>query len=508
MEPFGQVSCEEELRTLGEDYVNYYFDYTTFNELSLTPETSLIIGRRGSGKTSLAHYFTFQKNIPNAISIDVSEPEIYEQVLTIMAGKAASTSEIAIPLMAKVWEYIIWSLIFKEYREHDSDIRKAFLVYNPSSSAPHLVLQVLRGLVERYLKDDGIIVDELEEFLKSRAYSNGKAAVLRLSQRMPVIVAIDSLEHYDTNNEAVMRATAALIQCATQFNSQYASRGIHLKVFVTGEIFPYLVENVVTNPLKYVRNPVFLIWSPKDLMRLVCWRFYRSLVQSGQLRAESRGGIDWGSGSDVLAKMWTPYFGEQIESADGLWENTFPYVLRHTQMRPRQLILLCNRVAALAKKEGTFPKISQSALGMAVQAGERELATEVINSYSRIYPGVGWILDALVGGPMVFRGKDLDRLAPRTASVWQFGDYSPLKFRQVVAELGVVGRVRRMDERSGIVEADFEYAMHDRLPLQVDDLCAIHPMFYQRLNTQLTKRLIVYPFPDHPEYETLRMRRP
>jgi hypothetical protein len=488
--------------------VAYYFDYTTFNELALAPETTLIIGRRGSGKTSLANYFTFQKNIPNAISIDVSEPEIYEQVLTIMAGKAASTSEIAIPLMAKVWEYVIWSLIFKEYREHDADIRKAFLVYNPSSSAPHLVLQVLRGLVERYLKDDGIIVDELEDFLKSRAYNSAKAAVLRLSQRMPVIVAIDSLEHYDTNNEAVMRATAALIQCATQFTSQYARKGVHLKVFITGEIFPYLVENVVTNPLKYVRNPVFLLWSPKDLLRLVCWRFYHYLARDGMLLPESGGTIDWGSGSDVLTKMWTPYFGETVESEGGLIENTYPYILRHTQMRPRQLILLCNRIADLAKKEGTFPRISQRSLVNAIRTGERELATEVINSYSRIYPGVGWILDALVGGPMIFPGRDLDRIAPRTASVWQFGDYSPLKFRQVVAELGVVGRVRRRDERTGIIEADFEYAMHDRLPLQVDDDCVIHPMFYQRLNAQITNRVIVYPFPDHPEYDTLRAKRP
>ncbi len=492
---------------LGEDYVKYYFDYTAFNELSLAPETSLIVGRRGSGKTSLAYYFTFQKNIQNAISIDVSEPEIYEQVLTIMAGKAATTSEIAIPLLAKIWEYVIWSLIFKEYREYDSDIRKAFLVYNPSSSAPHLVLQVLRGLVDRYLKDDGIIVDELEEFLKSRAYNNAKAAVLRLSLKRPVIVAIDSLEHYDANNEAVMRATAALVQCATQFNSQYARRGVHLKVFVTGEVFPYLIENVVTNPLKYVRNPIFLLWAPKDLLRLVCWRFYRYLLIHDQLLPESRSAIDWGSGSDVLAKMWMPYFGETIESGGGIVENTFPFVLRHTQMRPRQLILLCNRVADLARREGTFPRISQTALLNAIRSGERELATEVINSYSRIYPGVGWILDALVGSPMILPGKDLDKIAPRTAAVWPHGDYSPLKFRQVVAELGVVGRVRRRDERSGIVEADFEYNMNDRLTIQVDDECVIHPMFYQRLNTQIRKGVIVYPFPDHPDYDTLRGKR-
>jgi broad-specificity NMP kinase len=72
-----------------------------------------------------------------------------------------------------------------------------------------------------------------------------------------------------------------------------------------------------------------------------------------------------------------------------------------------------------------------------------------------------------------------------------------------VAELGIVGRVRSYDERTGIVEADFEYSKDRRIPLLVDTNCVVHPMFFHRLNIDMVSALRVYPFPDHQEYREL-----
>jgi hypothetical protein len=71
-----------------------------------------------------------------------------------------------------------------------------------------------------------------------------------------------------------------------------------------------------------------------------------------------------------------------------------------------------------------------------------------------------------------------------------------------VAELGIVGKVRKKSEEAGIIEADFEYAMQDRLVITNEDECVIHPMFYSKL--QVVKNgYVVYPFPDHEDYENL-----
>jgi hypothetical protein len=56
-----------------------------------------------------------------------------------------------------------------------------------------------------------------------------------------------------------------------------------------------------------------------------------------------------------------------------------------------------------------------------------------------------------------------------------------------------------------MVEADFEYFEEGRLPLMVQDECVIHPMFYRRLKTDVSKQMLVYPFPDHEEFRELML---
>jgi hypothetical protein len=46
--------------------------------------------------------------------------------------------------------------------------------------------------------------------------------------------------------------------------------------------------------------------------------------------------------------------------------------------------------------------------------------------------------------------------------------------------------------------------MNDRLVLSDTDECVIHPMFYSKLQVQHNTRYIVYPFPDHPDFESIR----
>jgi hypothetical protein len=137
---------------------------------------------------------------------------------------------------------------------------------------------------------------------------------------------------------------------------------------------------------------------------------------------------------------------------------------------------------------------------MGVKLGEERLADEVFNSYSSVYPNAAKIVEALSGLPLLFKGNELDKRAPQTASLWASGDYTPHAFRQLLAELGIVGRVRQISHSRGVIEADFEYTYANRLPLLVSDDCVIHPMFYKKLNIQKTQKLCVYPFPDREEF--------
>jgi len=496
--PFGQADCESEVKELQDSYSKLYFDETPFNSAAIKPETYLIVGRRGAGKTALSRYFSFQRELRDPLYIDVDEPKEYRKVLSDIASRAAEEREereVAIPRLQKVWEYVIWCVIFEHTRDRSKVIADACDQVCSVSGVSYLINSIIDRLLSALRDSQDEAMDRrITQLVTDKGVDAARREVLKLASQRPVVAAFDTLEKYDVNSGPLMNAMAALVQCAADFNVNYSRRGIHLKVFMSGEVFPYLEEDVLQNTSKSVKDPVYLFWRPKDLLRLISWRFYHFLKENKQLLEQSKGDIDWTNHHEVLDKMWTPYFGRDVASARGLKEHSFPYVLRHTQMRPRQLILLCNEMAKRSIEGGRFPSFSNEDIVEGVKAGERELAKEIINSFSEVYPNVSMIVDALMKMPMLFKGNELDKRASQTAAEWPPGSYSQARFRRLAAELGIVGRVRRHNEESGYIDADFEYSLRERLPITHRDECVIHPMFYSRFNVEFNSPARVMPF--------------
>jgi hypothetical protein len=500
LEPFGEADCESELKVMGSsEYSKYYFDHTRFTREALSPKVFLIIGRRGAGKTALSQFFSFQQLMPSVTTIEVDEPAAFQQLMSKIAESAATTREVAIPRLVKIWDFVIWSTIFWQLQDKDPRIKAAVVLTDPTDQVSTFIRQVLKALVTNFLDANNELADELEDFINNERIQRAKRAALEVVKGTKVIIALDTMENYAVRDESMMRSMGALIQCASRFSRNYARHGIYLKVFIMAEIFPYLKEEVSLNPLKFIHDEMYLQWRPKDLMRLISWRYDRYLKQN-ELLAATVNKVDWDNHHDVLNEKWEPYWGKKLKTAEGLIEGTFPYVLRHTQLRPRQLIVLCNSVARQAQDGETFPQFSPESIIEGIQRAEKRLAEEVMNSYSSVYPGAARIAEALSGLPLMFKGNELDKRAPQTASQWPPGEYSSYAFRQFVSELGIVGRVRNVSEKTGIVEADFEYAGESRISLLVNDLCVIHPMFYKKLNIRKNRNLCVYPFPDHEEF--------
>lgn len=491
-QPFGEESCEYELALLQEDYPAYYFEEAPFNGEAIDPGTYLIVGRRGCGKTSLAHYFAFQDSLGRAECIDVSDARRFELLLGI-AERVFYASNMPVPRLVAIWEMFIFGLVFEEYRESHEAIRKA--LRNDIAGSETLLRRASTEDLEPFL-------EQLETFRASSDFESAQAALLQACQSTPVIVAIDTLEKYDRTNQPLMALTAALVEAASNFNLLLSARGLHVKAFFSAEVFPHIKESAVSNTSKYIRNELYLTWRPKDLMRLVCWRLDGFLRQRDTLPTKYESEVDWRNFDEVLARRWAPYFSEELTNEFGQSEGSFPYVLRHTQMRPRQLVILCNQIARVAIRSGQFPQMRGECIVDAIRGGQSRLADEVLNSYSEIYPGVALIIDALRGLPMRFTGNLLDKVARKTASEWQ-GEYSPSNFKRLVSELGIVGIERKHAPGSNIVEADFEYSLEERLPISSHSTCVIHPMFHAKLNIDTSEGLIVLPFPDRQAYAAL-----
>lgn len=505
LQPFGELSFEDEKETLGEAWKDYFFEYAPFNYQSLQRKTYLIVGRRGCGKSSLAEHFKFQKDIHNSMAVNLEHSRDYMLQMRSIAERVPGSSDIVINSLVSLWSFIIWQIIFDKYSEYDSRIKISSLVETRNKPVTRFTAAFLQGIMQKFVVENASeLIALINEEIMEADYESTKQAVLILSRSRPLIVTIDSREQYSIQDVPEMNIAAALIQCASEMNRDFSQYGIHVKVFFPDEIFPHLKEDFVLNSAKHVRNPLFLHWRPKDLVRLICWRYFKYLKKQGRISLKESE-INWDNFNEVHEKLWIPYFGEKIINRRGVEEKTLPYIIRHSQLRPRQLIMICNSIAELAMEQKTFPNFTQEIIRNAVRKVELDLADELINSYSRIYKNIGDIISALSGMSMTFKGSELDKVAPRTASQWKSESYSPLRFRQILSELGVIGRVRtHRDLRTGIIEADFEFAMRDRLFINEQNTCVIHPMFYSKLNTSHEQNTVIYPFPDHPDFDILR----
>lgn len=257
--PFGEVSCESELRTYQEEYQSLYFDEAPFNRMSLSEERYLIVGRRGTGKSSLVQYFNFQEEIQKSRYIEIDNPKIYSSALERISSAAAASSELAIDRLVEIWGYLVWAAIFDDLYEFDSAIRNASALEGRKNKPSEVIKASLDYLLKNFLgSNTSVIGNALEQYLRDPIIQKAKKEVVKITREIPIIIAIDSLERYDINDEAIMWSTAALIQFASSFNEEYSTKGLHLKVFVTTEIFPVIRDQVIQNVSKYVRDPVFL----------------------------------------------------------------------------------------------------------------------------------------------------------------------------------------------------------------------------------------------------------
>src|SRR5262245_38122494 len=115
-ESFGDPDVDTEMKRLRGHYEDIYLQDTIFSKQVLDPNVYLISGRRGTGKTALSRYFTFQNQMPGIRHIEVRQREAYPQVLTSIADLLSKSPVAAIPQLVRVWEIVTWTVIFEALR--------------------------------------------------------------------------------------------------------------------------------------------------------------------------------------------------------------------------------------------------------------------------------------------------------------------------------------------------------------------------------------------------------
>ena len=476
-----------------------------------------LFGRRGTGKTALLrmlHYEISKGDKPRFVASSYLAPkEAIDELTTLCRGSYLSRLEKKerVHFFAKCWSWLLqahalvawrptgYPRVSARDRKQPEDLTKALTRILARKFSKHIGrCSDITGLGAR-------IIDFEDDLFDARHDRSLESLAGELEDDgQYVIVLVDTEEMYPVHDDVASSIRTALIDAVLQMYNRSEVDRILSKAAFPSEILPHMRP---INREKTEGKSVVILWSYRDLVTMLAKRFLRIA----------------GDGSDSVYDALSDYkearayllefFPESIKTRNGLWFDTIAYIIRHTQKKPRQALMLVNTILTLAESSGF--ELGEEEMGdAAIVDGIHErldlLVKGSLDIYHDIYPFAERLVKAaLTGARSYFSSSDLDKLLQSTNTLRSEGGFSKEEVRRLLLESGVVGVASAVHEfgefRTQVVECLFEYQVKGVMNVPSGALCVIHPMFLGELRVVVDTSAFVYPRPfEDEEREVLR----
>jgi hypothetical protein len=200
---------------------------------------------------------------------------------------------------------------------------------------------------------------------------------------------------------------------------------------------------------------------------------------------------------------------DEVENGLGGTEKGEAYLMRHTQLLPRHLVVMLNRVvgsAVLGMDRDDVPRVTPEQLVSGIFEAEREVLDEVFSAYEFSHPRIKEHLGVLKNKiAIVEKASDLHSTYNKTG-LHKRGGPAFAEFLQNGVDIGAFGVVTSHSER--YTEAWFSYTfVEDLIPNEDEDDVCVHPLFIQHLFDhhkvgRMAERgqVAVYPYGSDPSH--------
>ncbi|MEV0388863.1 hypothetical protein [Nonomuraea sp. NPDC050643] len=471
--------------------------YDTRVQLHLRSEDNpptFIVGRRGSGKTALLLSREFH---PENLSVRLSADDAF-------AGMQAVTRQIGASMflpvegVARLWKALLWApiatrLVLSERRPEDPG--RAFQILwretaelrrTADGSADHALDYAALRLIEHM--EDRVRIVSLESLLNGfklaeRPWNDvieAAADILR-ARATPVFVLIDSLENIgdhirddeSEHTKDIRRILQGLFHLVGQAGYWSAQSPVRIQCCFPSELWPAL-NRVSTNPPKDFSGRLMLRWQWRDLLRVVGMRLRIFLAR--HFPAELRG-----MGPDEHERLLGRVLPSSLTNTRGVPEKTIPYILRHTQLLPRQVLYIFGEALHQAIVETGRPRIRAMDVVSAVAEAEAVLCPEVFSAHSFRYPRAPDVTRRIIPYlPFRFDDGFLHQMYNH-AGIRKNFDLNYVEMREMLADLGILGQYA--GETEHYLRAEFAYTVDRQMTLSPDRDYCLHPLFVRHYSS-------------------------
>jgi len=450
-------------------------------------DPSLIIGRRGAGKTAYLQYLedSGKYNVVVRLKKDEAMSEIIREI------GLASKDVAHVEQVSKLWIGLLYISVLaqinrnhKHLIENDADLLRlrTELGLNESDSPINQIRSVLARAAAR--QNEGLIANIINlldsifaakkapvEFLEEKIHGICKA------NKLKILISIDSLEEYDFSQHKRDLAIKGFLKAVGTANN--VRNGLRVRCCIPSETYVHLLE-ISANPDKDFPSSMTLHWRANELMSLVSHRMWIHMslygdAEPNRVRRALAANIKSEQG---VREFLCSAICAEVKNENGWLEPPLFFLLRHTQMLPRQALMLMDE-AMLLLSQSTGRKyfdFSERILRTSIINRAKEMRSGIVNAFRYVHGDIEDLVSTATSYlPVIFKESDMDKVhGQRLRKLSSGANRASSEVLDILIRIGCVGRVLETTDR--YVRGVFEY--NARVPPRsTSDQYCVHPLF-------------------------------
>jgi len=505
-DPFGPINA-------GEINPNEVYSFKSLFEIDdwrndkFYNRSTIIVGRRGSGKTHYLHNIVFHQQYNYYVEIQASSVLTYVAKIVQGVSKDIFFTE----TIAEIWEIILWTAVFSEVKKRELlspaglTLVETYLSnagVKENSDVDNALLEVASHIsILMNRKHKASIFEPIRNY-KNNYFNDVKRLVINqlvLLEKNLVII-IDSPKDFRPDFLSLKSALEGLLMMVGSMNKPRDV--IDIRFCVPAELYQKFMALSV-NPLKDFRSVFTLEWEEKDILFIGAQRLMHYLnLQFPEIK-EIIAPLDLKTHEDVI-NLFEIVFPKHINSGK-VHEDALLYILRHTQLVPRHfLVLLKSIFRNFNGRQLTQPfPLDEAQIVAGVQNINAFLVREILSAFKLIYPHAEEVCNrCLPKLGYIFTLTDLKRVFSEHGEAILRGD-SFDEFQAMLLEIGAIGRVISSKSEDTYIKGSFKY-IDDRTRLDSGANLCLHPLFSSFFSGNRKFEWPVYPtnkrFEDNSTY--------
>lgn len=486
-DPLGPIDADK----IPPDLTYYIYSGHSVLTRILKRNPKYIYGRRGSGKTSYLQLASSRGHYQYTIPLELNE------LLTSLHG-LDYPDVMYVENVAHFWNDLIYLIACKYYSTLEgSDSYVRDFVAKFESNIPN-------GIISRYSNSSVPINGILWNIIDILKDSQGNALLATIPKLIYKYTGISLSEckqrlfnHLRTTNKSI----AVLIDSIDEYNYgdfisdrllgglfKFIGRHHNNPLFITLALpleHKSIHDNVSTNPTKDFSQCQTIEWRTTELLSIVATRLYLFLrLYYKDHRFAIQDDVSTLYTREGAVRFLNNILPTEITNFNGYLENTIGYILRHTHLLPRHVLLLLNAIfsnAIYSTADLTLHSINGELIKSSISKIEPILAKEIMRAfrpiYKNVYDALGRVLPQL--GPAFTIGelhRQFNQGAKAVCDLQTVPDVH--EFLKMLLSMGVVGVVTNPDHVTKYILAEFYYTLPDIEDKgRQNEVFVLHPLF-------------------------------